>query len=67
MASDGEARDQEASGNHDAVVGSSRDELGQRVPLDGELLDDSEQLVHLEVVDRWLDAVVARADEGSLM
>ena len=54
LASDGEARDEKASGDHDAVVGASRDELGQRVPPHGELLDDSKQFVHLEVVDRRL-------------
>lgn len=42
LANDSEARDEQARGDHDAVIGATRDELGQRVPLDGELLDDAE-------------------------
>lgn len=50
MTDHGVARDQRAGGDHDPVVGSARDQLGEVVELGCELLNDAEELVNLEVL-----------------
>ena len=50
LADDGEARDEEPSGDEDPVVGPARDQLGHGVELQGELVDHAKPFVDLEVV-----------------
>jgi hypothetical protein len=45
--------DQHPGSDEDPVVRAAGNQLGERVEADGELLDHVQQLVDLEVVNRW--------------